>query len=151
MTPIPSSTSVILFVSSTPCRFSISGRNANHQPLYTDYLIPTSALAVSLPVLIHQYLPKPLLCSFLSPLLDCVSLLFAFPTGSLSTELPEHAVSHPFHLLVKPFHTRAALSLPLYSIQLTHNDCTKTLLLETYKHRPSDPPQLLILFKILNF
>lgn len=94
MTPIPSSTSITLFVSSTPCHFSISGRNTNHQPLYTDYLIPTSALAASLFVLIHQYLPKPLLCSFLSHLLNCVSLLFAFPAGSLSTELPKHVVSH---------------------------------------------------------
>lgn len=96
-TVIPSSICIILFISFTPCHFLISGRNANHRPLYTDYLISTSAHGnISISALIHQHPPKILVWSFLIPLLDCVSFLFAF-----SHQLPFlwSTKSHHFPLL----------------------------------------------------
>lgn len=80
MIVIPSSLCIILFISSTPCHFLISGRNTNSHPMCTDYLISTSAHGnISISALIHQHTPRTLLESFLSLLLNWVSFLFAFP------------------------------------------------------------------------
>lgn len=100
MTEIPSSICIILFISSTPCHFLISGRNTNRRPLHTDYLISTSAHGnISVSALIHQHPPTTSLQSFLSSLLNWVSFLFAYPHQLSLLWGTKRAVLHHFPLL----------------------------------------------------